>query len=273
MISRENAVELSDLIAPCFYALHRSLAEEQAKGEIWLKGGRGSTKSSFISLEIILGILKDPMANAVVYRKVAATLRESVYEQMLWAINRLKLESRFKYRLAPLEIIYEATGQRILFRGADDPGKSKSIKLAKGYFKYLWFEELSDFSNMSDIRTIKASVFRGEIANSRCTAFYSYNPPISVKNWVNAEALSPRSDRAVHHSTYLDVPKKWLGENFLKEASYLKKINERAWRHMYLGESVGTGGQVFQNLTLRPIPIRKQKRSPAFITVLISALP
>lgn len=264
MISRKSAVELSNLIAPCFYALHRSLTGDRAKAEIWLKGGRGSTKSSFISLEILLGLLKDPRANAIIYRKVAATLRESVYEQMLWAIDQLKLEDYFKCRLAPLEISCEATGQRILFRGADDPGKSKSIKLSKGYFKYLWFEELSEFSDMTDIRTIKASVFRGEAPGVRCITFYSYNPPMSAGNWVNAEALVPRSDREVHHSTYMDVPEKWLGENFLSEASHLKEANERAWRHMYMGEVTGTGGQVFSNLTLRPIPDSEIETLSAF---------
>ena len=215
---------------------------------------RLGAKSSFISIEIILGLMRHPEANAIVYRRIAAALRESVFEQLIWAIGLLGLEDYFETRLAPPEIICRPTGQRILFRGADDPGKSKSIKLAKGWFKYLWIEELSEFSSMEDVRTIKASVFRG---GGHCIAFYSYNPPLRMNHWVNAEAMSVRSDRLVHHSSYLDVPEKWLGRSFIAEAEQLKKSNSRAYRHIYLGEAVGTGGQVFDNLTLRTVEAKE----------------
>lgn len=218
--------------------------------EYWLRGGRGSAKSSFVSLEIILGLLRDPGANAIVYRRVGATLRESVYEQMIWAIAMLGLERHFRLRLSPLEIEYRPTGQRILFRGADDPGKSKSIKLAKGRFGFVWFEELAEFPGMDDVRTIRASLIRGGGATA---TFYTYNPPVSAANWVNAEALVSRPDRLVHESSYLDVPPDWLGADFIADAEALRAVNERAYRHMYLGEITGAGGQVFDNLVLRPL--------------------
>ena len=240
---------LSELIAPAYYGVHRDIVEGGHR-EYWLRGGRGSGKSSFVSLEIALGLLRDPTANAVIYRRVAATLRESVYEQMLWAVDRLGLSAHFRRRLAPLELEYAPTGQRVLFRGADDPGKSKSIKLARGRFAYLWFEELSEFGGMADVRTIRASILRGE---GRSAVFYTYNPPVSQANWVNEEALAVRPDRLAHASTYLDVPPDWLGGDFLAEAAALRAGNERAYRHMYLGEVTGTGGQVFDNLSLRPL--------------------
>lgn len=244
-----NGTPLTDLIAPPFYAVHRDL-QRMGHAEYWLKGGRGSTKSSFVSVEIVLGLLKDPEANAIIYRKVAATLRESVYAQMLWAIDRLGVGAYFRPKLAPMEIAYAPTGQKILFRGADDPGKSKSIKLTKGYFKYLWFEELSEFDGLDDIRTIKASVIRG---GGRAATLYSYNPPVSARNWVNKEALKNRDDRLTHHSSYTEIPSAWLGESFIAEAEILKATNERAYAHVYLGEVTGTGGQVFENLNLRAI--------------------
>ena len=242
-------MKLSEIIAPAFYGLHRDIRAE-SHGEYFLKGGRGSGKSSFISIELVLGLLRNPDAGAIVYRKIAATLRESVFEQVLWAIDVLGLSDYFESRVSTMEIICSVTGQRILFRGADDPGKSKSIKLAKGWFKYLWIEELSEFSSMDDVRTIKASVFRG---GGSCIAFYSYNPPLSMSNWVNAEAMVQRPDRMVHHSTYRDMPPEWLGGSFIAEAEMLKKSNPRAYRHTYLGEIVGTGGQVFDNLSLRTV--------------------
>ena len=239
------SVRLSDLIAPAFYGVHADM-KAFAHSEFWLSGGRGSGKSSFVSIEILLSMLRNSSVNAIVYRKVGATLRESVYGQMVWAIEKLGLELYFKCRLAPLELEYLPTGQRILFRGADDPGKSKSIKLARGWFGILWFEELAEFSGMEAIRTIKASVLRG----GRAITIYTYNPPKSRNNWVNAEAMSIRADRLTHESSYLEMPEEWLGETFLAEAEQLKRTNERAYRHMYLGEITGTGGQVFDNLAL-----------------------
>ena len=248
-MSNQNEIRLSNLIAKPFMAVHRDIKREQ-HSEYWLKGGRGSTKSSFVSVELILLLLKNPMVNAIIYRRVAATLRESVYEQVIWAIDQLNLRSLFSFRLSPLEIRYKPTGQRILFRGADDPTKSKSIKLSRGYFGILWFEELAEFEGMEAIRTIKASIIRG---GDRAITFCSYNPPQTARNWVNKEALIPLESRMVHSSTYLDVPPEWLGQEFIAEAENLKNTNERAYRHMYLGEVTGTGGQVFNNVVLQPI--------------------
>lgn len=219
--------------------------------EYWLKGGRGSTKSSFISLAIVLGLWRDEHANAIVYRRVGNTIKDSVYEQLIWAIDTLHLTKYFKLKKSPLEIERVRTGQRVLFRGADDPMKSKSIKLKRGqYFKFLWFEELAEFRGMEDVRVIKQSILRGV---DRAFTFYSYNPPRSVQNWVNAEALKPREDRMVHSSTYLDVSPDWLGDAFIAEAEAVKATNERAYRNEYLGEVTGTGGNVFDNLELREI--------------------
>lgn len=245
-------VRLSNLIAPSFYALHVDV-KKKLHSEYWLMGGRGSTKSSFIAVEIILGIIRTQDANAIVYRRVAATLRESVYEQLITAVDWLGLRDYFQFRVSPLEIRYKPTGQRIIFRGADDPSKSKSIKLSKGFFGFLWFEELAEFQGMDAVRTIKASVIRGIPPGRKAITFYSYNPPVSAKNWTNEEALKEVPGRYKHHSCYLDVPGHWLGDEFLAEAENLKNSNERAYRHMYLGEVTGTGGNVFDNLSLRTI--------------------
>lgn len=240
---------LSELIAPGFYGLHRELREGRYS-EYMLRGGRGSGKSSFVSLEILLGLLKDPQKHAIVYRRVAATLRESAYSQMLWAARQLGMEEMIDARLSTMELRLIPTGQRILFRGCDDPGKSKSIKLKSGSFGYLWFEEAAEFSGMADVRSIKASILRG---GEGAVTFYSYNPPISASSWINAEAMLPAPERRVHSSSYLDMPREWLGGDFIAGAEALKRSNERAYRHMYLGEAVGTGGQVFDNLSLRTV--------------------
>lgn len=244
-------ISLKQLIAPSFYEIHNDLKQFRHT-HYWLKGGRGSTKSSFISLEVILGIMKDTQANAVVLRKVGQTLQGSVYEQLQWAVSVLGVEGYWVSKLSPLEMKYIADGRenKIVFRGADKPKKIKSTKFRKGYCKYIWYEEVDEFGGMEEIRTINQSLLRG---GSDFVVFYSYNPPQSQSNWVNEEVLQKRNDRLVHHSTYLTVPPEWLGEQFLIEAEHLKTVKPQAYQHEYMGEVTGTGGEVFTNLTLREI--------------------
>ncbi len=242
-------IKLDSVIAPSFYEVHQYL-KLQKYTHYWLNGGRGSTKSSFASVEIILGVMKDPKANCVALRKVGLNLKDSVYEQLLWAIEALKVSHLWTAKLSPLELIYNPTGQKILFRGADKPKKIKSTKFRHGYCKYIWYEELDEFTGMEEVRTINQSLMRG---GDSFFVFYTYNPPKSVRNWVNNEVLKQNDDRLVHHSTYETVPKAWLGEQFFIEAEHLKDSNERAYRHEYLGEVTGTGGAVFENLRIREI--------------------
>jgi len=242
-------VRLSDTIAPSFREVHRDI-KSRTHTHYWLKGGRGSAKSSFIAIEIILGIMKDPEANATVLRKVKETLKDSVFEQLVWAIHILGVERFWHIPQAQLVMTYIPTGQKILFRGADNPRKIKSIAFAKGYCKYFWYEELDEFNGMEEIRMINQSLLRG---GPEFIVFYSYNPPKSLTNWVNAETQLTRPDRFIHHSNYLSVPREWLGEQFIIEAEHLKEVNEPAYNHEYMGEITGTGGEVFANVQCRPI--------------------
>lgn len=244
-----SEIRLTEVIAPVFFDIHRAVKENKYT-HYWLRGGRASTKSSFVSIEIVQGIMRDSQAHAVVFRKVANTLADSVVAQCRWAISMLGAKDYWKYQKSPHELIYKPTGQRIIFKGADNPEKSKGIKLEDGYFKYVWFEELSEFDNMDEIETIYRSIVRGF---QRSNIFYTYNPPKSRTNWVNAECLVSRPNRLVHSSSYLDVPRDWLGEQFIEDAEVTKKANELKYRWAYLGEVTGTGGAVFENVLLDEI--------------------
>ncbi|NMB42493.1 MAG: PBSX family phage terminase large subunit [Firmicutes bacterium] len=243
-------VRLSDLIAPAFFDLHGEIKKD-AHREVWLKGGRGSTKSTFISIQIVLGIIRDQDANALIMRRYQNELRDTVYGQFEWTISRMGVGDYFKFQVSPMQIIYLPTGQKIVFKAADNPRKMKSINLGRGYIKYAWFEELDQFTGMEEIRNILQSLFRGE--DKQRISFFSYNPPKSGRSWVNQESKVPRPGRRVHHSDYLAVPPEWLGERFLADAAHLEKVNETAYRHEYLGEEVGTGLEVFNNVELRPV--------------------
>jgi len=245
-------MELSKIIAPSFFDVHKDIKNNRHT-HYWLKGGRGSTKSSFVAIEIILGMMKDPNANAVALRKVKETCHDSVYEQLCWAIEKLGVFAYWETKESPLTITYKPREQKILFRGAlleKDIKKIKSTKFKKGYCKFIWYEEVDEFNGPEEIRTINQSLMRG---GEKFVVLYTYNPPKSMNSWVNTEVKLTRSDRLVHHSTYLDVPREWLGEQFLIEAEYLKKTKPKAYAHEYLGEVTGTGGEIFTNVTIRRI--------------------
>ena len=241
-------INLSQLIAPSFYEVHKMI--KQHKYTHWVfAGGRGSTKSSFISIEIILNMMKDPNANAVALRKVGNTLESSVFNQLCWAISMLNVEKYWQIKKSPLELTYLPYGNKIVLRSSDDPVKLKSLKFVKGYAKWVWYEEWTEFTN-EETRSINQSLLRG---GNEFNVFYSYNPPKSMQNWVNQEILIEREDRYIHKSTYLDVPREWLGEQFFIEAEHLKKTKPREYENEYLGEVTGTGGAVFDNVELREI--------------------
>lgn len=243
-------VSLQDVIGPAFYPVHKAIKNMEYT-HIWLPGGRGSVKSSFCGVEIVLGVMNDPKASAVAVRRVGNTLRGSVYEQIAWAIEMLGVGHLWKGSVSPLSFKYLPTGQRIMFRGLDDPKKLKSTKAPAGtYFKLIWFEEMDEFQGMSSIRSAIQTFQRG---GDKFTILYSYNPPKRRTNWVNAEARKQRKDRLVWRTDYRSVPPSWLGEAFLAEAEQLKEDNYDAYRHEYLAHELGTGGEVFLNLVNRPI--------------------
>ena len=247
MYNEKETIDLNYLIAPAFRSVHNSL---DSYTHFWLSGGRGSTKSSFVSIEIILGIMKNPDANAVVLRKVGTYLRDSVFAQLEWAAEKLGVSDMWEFKPSVPEMIFTKTGQKIIFRGADKPQKLKSTKVTRGYISYIWYEEADEFGGMREIRMINQSLMRG---GEKYTVFYSFNPPPYRHSWINKETLFRREDTLIHKSTYLDVPRDWLGEQFFLEAEYLKKVHYDRYRHEYLGEVTGTGGEIFDNLDIRPI--------------------
>ena len=246
-------VKLKSIIAPSFYDAHKDI-KQGLHTHYWFKGGRGSTKSSFISIEIVLNMMKDAqngvISNALILRRVKDTLSESVRDQIKWAIDILGVSDKWHVPESKLTITYKLTGQVIRFKGADNPKKVKSTKVPKGWIKYIWYEEVDEFESYDKIRNINQSLMRG---GPKFFTFYSFNPPESQRNWANMEVLEERKDKFIHHSTYLTVPKEWLGEQFIIEAEHLKKVNSTKYDHDYLGKVTGTGGEVFRNLTIREI--------------------
>jgi len=228
---------------------------KHSKERYTFTGGRASCKSSFISLVIVILIVMFPSYNALILRKTAKTLRRSVFEQIVWAINKLRLTAHFKIpksQTAALPISYirkNGQTQYIIFAGSDDPEKLKSIKVSSGYFAILWVEEKTEFTP-AELQNIKISVLRG---GRTFYIFESYNPPSAARHWSNREAATYDPNRMVIHTTYKDIPREWLGDAILYDIEQTKQNNLRAYENIYLGVITGTGQNVFENVKLREI--------------------
>lgn len=250
---------LSDVFTTHFQKLW-SIVKLRKYLRIVCKGGRGSAKSTHIAMYIILLMTEYPITFLVV-RRVANTIGESVFEQLKEAIELLGVGQYWKSKQSPFELTYTPRGNRIIFRGADDPQKIKSVKVAKFPIAGLWIEELAEFKSEEDVSVIEKSILRAELPHDLFYIFfYSYNPPKRKQNWVNKKYNTQfvASNTFIDHSTYLDNPH--LGSDFLEEAEESKKQNEDKYRWEFLGEAIGSGVVPFSNLEFRVITDEEVER-------------
>lgn len=245
-------VDLIPHIADCYVALLDDIEQERFT-YFNLPGGRGSAKSSFVSLVIVKGVAADPAGetNAVCFRLVADTMSDSVFAQIQWAIDTLGMNHLWKSTTKPLRHTYIPTGAQILYKGLDKAEKLKSIRPKRGIFRYIWLEEFAELPGAGFVRNVMQSVIRGK--GQKFTVFRSFNPPISKNNWANTFIQQPDPKAKTLLTNYTMIPPEWLGEEFIYEAERLKELNPEAYRHEYMGEAVGTGGEVFPTLEIREI--------------------
>lgn len=251
-------VRISDIINPNFHEFWR-VSKEHKYLKYVLKGGRASAKSTHIGFRIIMDIMKYPVS-ALVVRKVGNTLSESVYEQLKECADILGVAQYFEFKVSPLQIIYKPRGNKIVFRGADDPNKIKSLKIAKYPVAILWIEELAEFKTEDEVTTIEQSVLRAELPEGMFYSFYySYNPPKRKQSWVNKKYGTQflPGNTYVHHSTYLENTH--ISKETIEEAENLKKQNEFKYRWIFLGEPIGSGVVPFSNLVFRTITDEEYK--------------
>lgn len=214
-----------------------------------LKGGRGSTKSSVISIQLVMDFLQDSQANVLIMRKVANTIELSVYEQIKWAIYMLHVDSLFEFKKSPYRIVDKRNGTAFYFSGVDDPQKLKSMIIAHGYVRYLWFEELAEFDSWQEVDMVRASFTRKQLPpGAHVVTYYSYNPPKNPYEWIN-EWVTQRegmSNWYVDQSTYEDVTlPNILSQDYIDEINTVKSNDFDYYRWMYLGEVVGLGTNIY----------------------------
>jgi PBSX family phage terminase large subunit len=218
-----------------------------------LKGGRNSAKSTHVSFRLIYDMMKYRV-NSLCIRRVANTLSTSMFEQLKEATCIMNVDHYWKDYKSPLRLIYKPTGQEILFRGADDPQKIKSIKTSKFPLAFMWVEELAEFKTEDELQTIIDSIIRAELRNGlKYRIYYTYNPPKRKMSWVNKKFNTQfiGNNTVVHHSDYTQNPH--VSEQFKIEAEEVKKRNDNRYRWLYLGEAIGGGIVPFSNLVFRMI--------------------
>lgn len=231
---------LTSLIGKDFYKTHNAMKSGEYD-EFWEAGGRGSLKSSFVALKIVMGLMEDPLANAVAYRKVQSNISDSVRSTFAWAIDTLGWTPFWHIPKALNVFTRLSTGQRIIMRGLDDPQKSKSIKARKGYFKYLWFEEGAEYDSLNELDSVTRSVLRG---GPEFIKFVTFNPPVEPKHWINVEAEQTKERRHVNTSCYLNAPREWLGPKFLADAEDTRERKPDVYANEYLGKSIGRSDKI-----------------------------
>lgn len=246
------SISLKDVIAPKFREVHKAIKEGKYTYYV-LKGGRGSGKSTTVAIELILELIKYPITILCV-RKVGKTLDKSCYEQLKEAISMLRLDRYFKFNQSPLKITYTPRGNTIIFTGADNPEKIKSIKVSKYPITTLWIEELAEFKTEEEVSSIEQSILRAELMDDlKYKIIYSYNPPKRRQSWVNKrfESVLLPKNLYIHKSSYLDNP--YISKAFIDEAEHIKKVKPLKYRHEYLGEPIGSGVVPFDNLEFKEL--------------------
>ena len=236
-----NDISLKDIIAPHFWNIFNNLKVHNV-----IYGGRGSTKTSMIALNIVFNCISDDDCSAVILRRYQNLLRNSVYKEIKKACKRLGLVEKVDYYayVSPMQIVF-ANGNTIYFASGDDYEAVKGMTDENKSIKKVWFEELTGWDDADEIDQIIATFTRGN--STYFNAFYSYNPPKNRFHWVNLwkESKLLRDDYLFSESDYRTVPKNWLGPIFIDEAERLKKYDEKRYRWIYLGEVIGIEGLIY----------------------------
>ena len=224
------------------------------------KGSRASKKSKTTALWYIWAIMKYPQANLLVVRKVFRTLKDSCFTELKWAIRRLKVESSWEVKESPLEMIYIPTGQKIYFRGLDDPLKITSITVEQGYLCWMWLEEAYEISNENDFNMLDESI-RGAIPDDvklfkQITITLN---PWNEHHWIKKRFFDVPDDEVLAMTTNY-LCNEWLDKADLKVFESMKKNNPRRYQVAGLGEWGIVEGLVYENWEEKAFDINEVKK-------------
>lgn len=228
-----------------------------------VKGSRASKKSKTMALWCITKLIEYPQANLLVVRKVFRTLKDSCFTDLKWAMERLGVRDKWEIKESPLEMTYAPTGQKILFRGLDDPLKITSITVEHGYLCWLWIEEAYEISNETEFDMLNESI-RGAIPEE--TGLFKQITltlnPWNEHHWIKHRFFDTSSSNTLSITTNY-MCNEWLDDNDKKLFEDMKKSNPRRYQVAGLGEWGIVDGLVYENWEERLFDINEVKKMPS----------
>lgn len=221
------------------------------------KGSRASKKSTTTAMNLIYRIMEYPESNALVVRKTYRTLLDSCFAQLKWAVNRLGVKDYFDFKLSPLEIIYKPTGQKILFRGLDDPLKVTSVTVEVGSLCFLWIEEAYEIMSEADFDMLDESI-RGEVPKGHFKQITLTFNPWNERHWIKGRFFD-KLDKDVLAITTNYTCNEWLDRSDLNVFERMKENNPRRYQVAGLGNWGIVDGLIYENFEERLFTLEEIK--------------
>lgn len=259
MTQSDSQIRISDLIIEKFWDMFN---DDEHTHKI-LTSGRAGTKSSEAAIETVFKIVQDVDGSAVVIRKRHDKLRKTVYKEIKRAIKRLGLDERlFKITVSPMEITFLENGNTIYFTGSDNIDDTKGIIDESKTIKLVLIDEVNEFFEQGEgedeLQNIEATFIRGN--DEGFQMLYLYNPPKNpnapVVVWTRK--MEQRPDCIHVHVDYRDVPPEWIGRKLLESAEILRQVDERQWRWLWLGQSIGVDELIYYMFSDRHVERTKE---------------
>lgn len=258
-----HPVKLSDIVLPAYHEFWTT-----KKTYVICKGSRGSGKSKHAALWHIFFMMKYPLSNTLVVRKVERTLRDSCFSDLRWAIHQLGVDKYWTCTTSPLEMTYRNpktdTIQKILFRGLDDGYKITSVSVPHGVLNFLWIEEFYEISKEDDFDILDESI-RGQLPEGywkRVTCTFN---PWSEKHFVKKRFFdNPQDNVLAMTTTYLDNP--YLSETDIQLFEQMKIRNPRRYRVAGLGEFGIAEGLIYENWKEEAFDIDEIRSKPGVVS-------
>ena len=229
-----------------------------------MKGSRRSKKSKTMALWTISSIMEYPEANMLVVRKVFRTMKDSCFTELKWAIKRLKVDAWWEIKESPLEMTYKPTGQKIYFRGLDDPLKITSISVEVGVLCWMWIEEAYEITSEADFDTLAESML-GDLPEGLFKQITLTFNPWNEKTWIKKRFFDAKSDNILALTTNYKC-NEWLSPEDIKVFEEMRIRNPRRYAVAGLGEWGIVDGLVYENWREEAFDIEDIRSRPGIIS-------
>lgn len=225
------------------------------------KGSRASKKSKTTALNFIYRIMKYPQSNLLVVRKVFRTLKDSAYTDLRWAIRQLHVEQYWEYKESPLELMYKPTGQKILFRGLDEPMKLTSITVDVGHLCWAWIEEAYEITKESDFDMLDESI-RGQVTGDLFKQVTLTFNPWNEGHWIKKKFFDAELSNDILAKTTNYLCNEFLDISDLRLFERMKKENPKRYKVAGLGDWGISEGLIYENWEEREFDIQEILKIP-----------